>query len=390
MNTALPDIIIVGGGIMGTSSAFFLRRRGHRVLLLERGLVGQHASGTNFGNVRRQGRYLPQLALANRSRALWGRLPELIDDDLEFIASGHIRVCYKPEEIEVLHAYARAPEAEQLGLRVYEGAEMHARFPWLGPTVLAASHAPYDGHANPRLAAPAFARAAIRDGVDLRENIEIARIDKVADLFEVVSTTGEVFRAPKVLVTAGAWGSKLSTQFGEPVPIVTRGPQMAVTEPLPYVFKEVVGVYSRQNDEVIYFRQIPRGNVIFGGCYRTFPDLDSLRSPAAPQALVLQVDRLKRLAPALARASVIRTWSGVEGYIEDDRPIIGPSGQVEGLYYAFGFCGHGFQLGPGVGDVMAEFVDTGATVTPIGPFDIARFAKGALQVSPVLQGIVRG
>ncbi len=267
-----------------------------------------------------------------------------------------------------------------MGLQVYEGATMRERFPWLGPDVLAASHAPFDGHANPRLAAPAFARAGKREGVDLRENVEIASIDKVGEHFEVRSTSGQVFTAPKVLVTAGAWGGRLSTQFGEPVPMVTRGPQMAVTEPLPYVFKEVVGVYSKVTDEVIYFRQIPRGNVIFGGCFRTFPDLDSLRSAAAPEALILQLDRLKRLAPSLARASVIRTWSGVEGYVEDDRPIMGPSGQVDGLYYAFGFCGHGFQLGPGVGDVMAELIATGATSTPIAPFDIARFQAPSLLV----------
>jgi len=71
---------------------------------------------------------------------------------------------------------------------------------------------------------------------------------------------------------------------------------------------------------------------------------------------------------------VLRTWSGVEGYMSDDLPIMGPSAKVSGLYYAFGFCGHGFQLGPGVGDVMAELIATGATTTPIEPFHIRRFA----------------
>ncbi|OCR22741.1 sarcosine oxidase subunit beta [Pseudomonas syringae] len=383
MSEQHADIIIVGAGIMGAASAFFLRRRGYSVLLLERGLVGQHASGTNFGNVRRQGRFLPQLALANRSRELWGRLPELIDDDLEFIASGHIRVCFRPDEIIKLQAYASAPQASELGLTVYQGAEMRARFPYLGPEVLAASYAPFDGHANPRLAAPAFARAGVREGVDLRENTEISTIDKVADMFHVTSVSGEQFRAPKLLVTAGAWGSRLSSQFGEPVPMEPNGPQMAVTEPLPYVFKEVVGVFSHRHEEVIYFRQIPRGNVIFGGCHRSKPNLDTLRSPAEPKGLLMQLPQLKRLAPALTRVNVIRTWSGVESYVIDDIPIIGPSGQVDGLYYAFGFCGHGFQLGPGVGDVMAELIDTGATSTPIEPFAITRFTQ--LQVSAGLQ-----
>jgi len=93
MTVHKADVVIVGGGLMGSAAAFFLRQRGQSVILLERDQIGQYASGVNFGNVRRQGRFLGQLALANRSWALWKRLPELIDDDLEFIASGHMRVC---------------------------------------------------------------------------------------------------------------------------------------------------------------------------------------------------------------------------------------------------------------------------------------------------------
>ena len=94
------DVIVVGGGIMGAATAFFLRRRGVKVVLLERGLVGQQASGVNFGNVRRQGRFLPQLPLANRSRAIWGQLNELLGEDAEFIATGHVRVCFRAHEAD--------------------------------------------------------------------------------------------------------------------------------------------------------------------------------------------------------------------------------------------------------------------------------------------------
>jgi sarcosine oxidase subunit beta len=111
---AEADVIIVGGGIMGAASAFFLRRRGRSVILLERGLIGQQASGVNFGNVRRQARFLPQLPLANRSRAVWGRLNELLGEDAEFLPTGHIRICYRPEQIGVLEKYAE--DARTCGL----------------------------------------------------------------------------------------------------------------------------------------------------------------------------------------------------------------------------------------------------------------------------------
>ncbi|CAB3795742.1 NAD(P)/FAD-dependent oxidoreductase [Paraburkholderia fynbosensis] len=371
------DVVIVGGGFMGVASAFFLRQRGRSVILLERGLVGQQASGVNFGNVRRQGRYLPQLPLANRSRDIWGKLPELIGHDAEYLPTGHIRVCYRQEQDDAFEVYAR--EAAQYGLKLdlYRGAAMRAKFPFLGPEVRAASHAPIDGHANPRLAAPAFGRAAVRAGAQIEENTEIATVEKDGDTFRATSTDGRVFCAPNLVITAGAWGSRLSEQFGEAVPIAIHGPQMAVTEPVPYGLTPVVGVSSPHLEEIVYFRQVKRGNIVIGGCARGPAYLDERRAKVLPESTLLQVCQAARVAPALSRLNIIRVWSGVEGYMPDDRPIMGRSGKVDGLYYAFGFCGHGFQLGPGVGDVMAELIDTGATSTPIEPFAIERFAVQA-------------
>jgi len=368
------DVLIVGGGFMGTASAFFLRQRGHSVTLLERDQVGQYASGVNFGNVRRQGRHLAQLDLANRSWALWKRMPELIGEDLEFLPSGHMRVCYDEAHIADLEAYAAAPEASQLDLEVIAGKALHERFPFLGPEVKGGSYAPHDGHANPRLAAPAFARAAIRAGARVEERTEVADVQKVGGEFQVTTTDGRLFTAANLLITAGAWGSKLSEQFGEPVPLETHGPQMAVTEPVPYSLPTVIGVYTKIAEEVIYFRQIQRGNIVIGGGYRSRPDMVNRRAHVEPRSIVNQIEQMRRLLPGAVNLNIIRVWSGIESYTPDSLPVISASGKVDGLFYAFGFCGHGFQLGPGVGDVMAELISTGQTRTHIAPFDIQRFA----------------
>src|SRR5437870_4214318 len=96
------DVLIVGGGLMGTTTAFFLRHRhGRSVTLLERELTGRQASGVNFGNVRRQGRALAQIPLANRARAVWGRVRELVGEDLEFAPLGHLRACYTEKQAAV-------------------------------------------------------------------------------------------------------------------------------------------------------------------------------------------------------------------------------------------------------------------------------------------------
>jgi sarcosine oxidase subunit beta len=369
------DVVVVGGGLMGASAAFFLRKRGVSVVLLERGLIGQQASGVNFGNVRRQGRYLPQLPLAHRSRDVWGRLPELIGHDAEFIATGHVRVVYAESQMAVIEKYAVDAKPWGLDLQIIGRSELLERFPFFGPEVIGGSYSPNDGHANPRLAAPAFGRAAKREGAQVIENCEVLQVEKSGQDFRVSTASGLTITAPVALICSGAWGGAMSAAFGEPVPLAVKGPTMAVTEPMPYGIVPVVGVSTKIEHETVYFRQVKRGNIVFGGGRRNPAYLDGRRANVNPNWTLAQLHELRRIAPALGKLHVIRSWSGVEGYIDDDIPIMGPSGKVSGLYYAFGFCGHGFQLGPGVGDVMAELIATGATATPIEPFHIRRFAS---------------
>jgi sarcosine oxidase subunit beta len=377
MKPQAADAIIVGGGLMGAATAFFLAKRGRSVILLERDLVGRHASGTNFGNVRRQGRFLPQLPLANRSRDIWGRLPELIGEDVEFLPSGHLRVAFTPEDATHLETYAHDARPYDLDLDILSGNALHARFPFLSTAAVAGSHSAVDGHANPRLAAPAFARAARRAGALVIEGTEVIALVKLHEDFLVETCDARAFRAPIVQISAGAWGGRLSTLFGEPVPLTAMGPQMGVTEPVPYAIEPVLGISTQVAEESIYLRQVKRGNIVFGGGLRGPASLETCRAHADPANLRRQAPQLRRLLPAIGRLNVIRTWSGVEGYVADGLPVMGSSAKVAGLYYAFGFCGHGFQLGPGVGDVMAELIDTGRTTTPIAPFLVSRFRPAA-------------
>ncbi|POR69275.1 NAD(P)/FAD-dependent oxidoreductase [Pseudomonas syringae] len=388
MTPQKSDVLIIGGGFMGASSAFFLRQHGRSVTLLERYQIGQYASGVNFGNVRRQGRFLGQLELSNRSWALWKRLPELIGEDLEFIPSGHMRVCYREDEIAELEAYAATPEARELDLQILSGKALHDRFPFLGTQVKGGSYAPHDGHANPRLAAPAFARAAIRAGARIEERTEVTEVQKVGGEFQVTTADGQLFVAEQLLITAGAWGARLAEQFGESVPLEPNGPQMSVTEPVPYALPTVIGVFTRIKEEVIYFRQIPRGNIIIGGGNRNKPDMLNRRAYFKPESLINQMKQMKRLLPGAEKLNIIRVWSGIESYTPDSLPIMGRSGKVDGLFYAFGFCGHGFQLGPGVGDVMAELISTGSTRTLISPFDIRRFTDPTAIEMPLMSSLM--
>ncbi|NDW06609.1 NAD(P)/FAD-dependent oxidoreductase [Jiella pacifica] len=375
------DVIVIGGGLMGTAASFFLARRGVKVTLIERGRVGTGATVASFGNVRRTGRYLPQLPLAHRSRALWGEAERMLGRDVEFRATGHLRLVFDEKGREDMRRFIEAArpwnfEPEEIGQN-----ELRARFPGIGPDAIGGSFAETDGNGNPRLICPAFAAAAQKLGATILEEQEVLDVARTGSGFSVTTSTGR-FEAEVLLNTAGAWGAKIAARFGETVPIEARGPQMGVTEPLPYRIAPVVGMWAagRPNG---YLRQVERGNIVFGGgAVRTHVDLERTRyATADPARLPRQLASLLPLLPALADVSVIRTWSGVEGYVADDLPVMGPSATTPGLYHAFGFCGHGFQLGPGVGDVMAELIATGRTETPIADFDIARFNGASTTVT---------
>lgn len=368
------DVIIIGGGIMGTSAAFFLQRRGHSVILLERGLVGQQASGVNFGNVRRQGRPLVQLPLANRSHEVWERLPELIGEDCEYAAVGQLRVCYDRDAAEDVETYARAAREYGLELELLGPEALRARYPYIGRDVIIGSLGPRDGHANPRLLTPAFGRAASREGAHVEENAEVLGVEKTAGVFEVETKNRGTYKAASVLITAGAWGGKLAAGFGEPVPMVAKGPQMGVTEPVPYRIEPTLTVKTNVPDQTVYLRQVTRGNIVFGGGNRNEVDIDAMHACANPEYSLNQLPLLARLMPGIANIRLIRVWTGIEGYVQDSLPVMGKSAKVSGLYYAFGFSGAGFQIGPAVGDVMAELIDTGESTTPIDAFNVARFA----------------
>jgi sarcosine oxidase subunit beta len=373
-------VIIVGGGLMGTASAFFLTRAGAKVTLLERDRVGQGATVASFGNIRRQGRHLPQLPLAHRSRALWGELERLLGRDVEFRPTGHLRLIFDEPGLADMRAFAAAALPRGLAIEELGPAEIRARFPGLGPDAIAASFSPEDGSANPRLIAPAFAARAAAEGAEIVENCRVGRVTQRGGF--TVETGAGRFSGDVLLNAAGAWGARIAADFGEPVPLSAHGPQMGVTEPLPHRILPVVGVWAREKERNVYLRQVERGNIVFGGGARVPVALEPGHAKVDPALTWRQSRWLLRLCPALATASVIRTWSGCEGYVSDMLPVMGPSRTTPGLFHAFGFCGHGFQLGPGVGEAMAELITTGACQTPIADFGVARFAlEQAIPVS---------
>ena len=156
--------------------------------------------------------------------------------------------------------------------------------------------------------------------------------------------------------------------FGEQVPEGVMAPNMCVTDPIPYFLVPNLGVCGAY----IYIRQIPRGNVIFGSGEGS-ANRPEIKSTTSADVTLEAVKHAVDLVPRLKSALLIRTWSGIEGRMPDGLPIIDISKTTPGLIHAFGFSGHGFQLGPGVGAVLCELALDGVTNTPIDGFRIERF-----------------
>lgn len=372
MKTLQADVAIIGGGLVGCFTALFLRRLGRSVIVLEKGAGGAQSSGVNFGNVRLQGRNPAQYPLSLRSQSLWENLQELVGSDCEYKPTGHLYVALGPEQIGKMEQTASEATANGVAVEVLGGNEARRRWPWLGPVVRAASWSERDATANPRLVTPAAARTAQANGATIVENTRAVEIERRASHFRVVAENATVVEAEILINAAGAWGSDIAALFGEPVPLFPAGPPQFVTEPIPFF----IGPSVQAADGTILFRQVDRGNVVAAGFPRGPADPVANRAPVPPAKTIANMNRLAEVVPALASAHVIRVWSGIEGYLPDMLPVIGASGTTPGLFHAFGFCGHGFQIGPAVGACLAELAVDGHTSTPLAPFAITRFRSG--------------
>ncbi len=361
-------VAVLGAGLVGSAAALELGRRGIPTVLIDKDAAGSAASGVNYGGVRRQGRPIEQLPLAQRAHEIWGRLASVIGIDGEYVRSGHLKLARTQADLAKLVAYRDRVSPHGLQLEILDRKALRSRFPWIEGAE-GGSYCADDGHANPRLVAPAFARAAVRAGAYLREYCPIEKIERTDRGFVLSSSNDVTVRSEFLLNCAGAWAGSIAEQFGEPVPLQSIYPNMLVTEPLPLFMTASIGIEGGG----IYGRQVARGNCVLGGGRGFATDADHAR-PGPGSTLALMREAAK-LFPVLRNAAVIRTWSGVEGDLPGGNPIIGPSATTQNLLHGFGFCGAGFQLAPAVGAVLADLVVDGFTRTPIAPFSISSVAN---------------
>ncbi len=364
------DVVIIGAGIQGCSAALHCRQRGLSVIAIEKDHAGRHASGVNAGGVRRLNRHPAEIPLSVASMRIWHEIEDLLGDDCGFHVSGQIRVAETPDDLKTLEA--RAQMVRDLGFTHEEMIgrdELYELVPALAPHCLGALVARDDGFANPAQTTGAFRRRAAELGAVFLEGCRAKPPRRRGNAWEVPTAAG-VVQAETVINSAGAWGGTIAAALGEPVPIEPVAPMLMITDRLPPFITPVVGSESRY----LSFKQLPNGTALIGGGRLGTADPARNLTRLDLPGLATLAETARDLFPIMRRARVVRCWAGIEGEMPDGIPVIGPSSTEPGIFHAFGFSSHGFQLGPVIGRILAELIADGRSSHPIAPFSIARFA----------------
>ena len=366
------DVVVIGAGIAGTFTALRLAQKGRSVRLLEQGALFREASGRNGGGVRQQFRDPAEIPLAREAVKIWAGLGEELGQDLEYRRQGSLRLIRSREDLDL--SRKRVAREKTMGLKVdLLGPEaVRERVPGLAPelNLLGATHCASDGTANPLLMGQALTPALKAAGVDLRLNQPVQRLVARGGRVVAAQTNGSEYRAAAFVNAAGPWSRKLCHTVGLSYPVSIRKSQLLVTEPVPPV---IPGFISFDNG---YIRQAVDGNLHLG--VRGEP-LAQIEKNLTFQALVDAGRNFPQVFPFIRRLHIIRGFTGITAWPPDGIPIIDEGPGLEGFYLATGFSGHGFCLGPIVGQLLAEWIVDGRSSLDLSAFAWIRFGRERIE-----------
>jgi glycine/D-amino acid oxidase-like deaminating enzyme len=422
---ALPesaDAVIIGGGIVGVCTAWFLARQGISVLLCEKGHIAGEQSGRNWGWVRQQGRDEREMPMIVESLRIWRGLSDEIGEDVGYEQTGCLFLGADDKELEQFGAWL--PTADEYGLdtRLIDAQELarHVR----GATVKwkGALFTPSDGRAEPQKAAPAIARAAERAGATVLTACAVRGIETLGGAVSAVVTELGPVRTSVVLCAAGAWTSMFCRSLGVIVPqlkvrgtVVRTAPAEAVLEG--NAFDAHLGIRRRQDGGYT----VAHGSILdhpitpstlrfavkflpalkqefkvlrlsigkaFVDEWRTpkrwpldvespFERVRVLDPPANPRTVKGIRENLDKVFPALAGTEIVEAWAGMVETSPDVVPIIDAAPGIPGFYIATGFSGHGFGIGPGAGKAIAAMLTGRDSGIDLVPFRLSRFFDGS-------------
>jgi sarcosine oxidase, subunit beta len=376
MSLGSADAVVVGGGVIGCSIAYHLAGRGVKVVLVERDALGSQSTGKCAGGVRRQFSSEANVLMQQMSVRLLAGLEAETGVDPEFRQIGYLFVLTNDHQVDdfrrLLSMWLRLGVSDA---RWVEPAEIRELAPIVrGDDILGGTFCPSDGIASPHAVTSAYASAAKRLGAKIMEGVAVTGVDVRDGHVSAVRTSAGEIITPAVFNCAGAWSGEVGKMAGVSVPIAPYPRNIFVTEPMPAVTRD----HPMTIDMTTSFYFHPEGEgLLFGmGLPNETPSFDTEVDWAVLEAMAEVVERR---APALGTAGVRTAWAGLYEMTPDHQPILGPVDDIYGFWCACGFSGHGFQMAPAVGHLLARsFVGEPPEVS-LDVFAHRRFTTGVVE-----------
>jgi sarcosine oxidase subunit beta len=347
-------VIVVGGGLMGLSAAFHMRRadRQARVTVLERARVGDAASSASAAGVRAMGRDPAERAIALESLGRWPGLDRELEAKTGYRRGGGLRIALDDAGWSEARAAVGEQRADGVPVELVDAGTAHGLAPGLSPDCRGGVHCPIDGQAEAVATVHAWATAARRVGARIEEGVGAdALVIEASRVVAVVRSDGARLPCDTVLVAGGAWTALLLAKIGVRLPLRGRGLQMLLTDVAPARLAPVVGCFGRP----LSLKQLADGAYLIGGGWPArVPDEAVNRWEVVDDSVRGSLEIARAVYPPLGARAVARSWAGIEAFTPDDLPVLGPVPGIDGLLVAAGFSGHGFALVPTVGDVLAR------------------------------------
>ena len=396
---ATTEILIIGGGITGTSIAYFLAQAGHEVTLLERSELASEASGLNAGTLWQIGwGDSPDLSstLSMGGLEIFNTLQFDLGYEIEFRQSGALKAIQTEEQLDFLQKEVRRLTSQGYSLEILTTHEARSIEPEISSALLGCLHYPLGGSANPVKTTRAFATAAQQRGARILTNHEVLTIEFLDNGSYKVVTFQGIFQTHTLVIAAGPWCRSIGSMLGLHIPVFPVRGQMWSAGPVPTRLFHAIGAaestlywhnnpHSYKNTPLelthrgnvrltrhLYGRQTRDGEIIFGGDRQ-------LSNSKTPDQAGIEVNRnhVIEIFPFLRQFPIKRIWAGLMPFTQNLEPIIGKIPQLENLYIVTGLSSSGFEQGPMSGKLLAEYIHNGKASPVLSS------ANPVLQVTPL-------
>ncbi len=416
------SVVVVGGGIIGVSTALFLAQKGHSVVVCEKGRIGGEQSSRNWGWCRTLGRDPREIPLSIESLRIWRGIHHLTATETGFRQAGIVYLFDTEAQMAAQEAWAVEARNYQIDVRALRGAELQAAAPGASRKFAGGMYTPTDGRAEPAQAAPAIAEAARRLGGGIFTGCAVRGIETEGGrVCAAVTELGRI-RCDAVVLAGGAWSRLFCGNLGVRLPQLKVLSSVMRTEPLAgapeitvgaadFAFrKRLDGGYSIARRNASVSEIVPdsfRLLADFLPAYRSdwrdlrlrlngkfwkewrmqrrwsldqqtpFEQMRVLDPAPSADLLAEARDNLSRAFPAFAGMRIAESWAGMIDVTPDAIPVISAVESIPGFFIATGFSGHGFGIGPGAGRLMADLVAGDPPIVDPTPFRFDRFSDGS-------------